>query len=453
MPQLSLEKALQETLTQALEENRLIVWYDEGVTLEPIVDQTIPRNTELIKYEGSFLKIRVQIEEEENLGKKRIIYIPRKPPKESWIRDYELFGEKIELNLPKILRDKFQLQTTPQASQILTPSNCRRLTKMWNKILGQVKLPLTMEQIEEASIATLLGQPSKFDIERAVLTFLEDPDSIKERLEKSGLKQVFLNILELNGLPKMEALDPNRTAAALLLSELVCNSKIIEEGYENILPEPSRRQFWANTVHTWASNTTLLESFFQWSQKTESEYNIKDLAMGQKGMEEVESFQAVDNALLEEIKARTEEGGIERILENAAYIEKVAAIRIDKIWSREGRVKDWPVLQKSVEMLKQIEKSLREEDRTKLLPNYFEELWMIDQLFRDISPYRRNLDRTIRSNIIDPVTERYQKWLQEINEALAQQVAEQKKWPLPGIQPQTEQPPPSSYQNSSATQK
>jgi len=438
MPKTTLERTLRDMLKEKQEENRSIVWYDEGATLEPIVDQTIPRNTELIKYEGSFLKIRVQIEEEEDLGRKRVIYIPRKPQKESWIRDYELFGEKIELNLPKILRDKFQLKTTPQASQILTPPNCRHLTKMWNKILGQVRLPLTMEQIEEASIAALLGQPSKFDVERAVLTFLEDPDNIKERLEKSGLKQVFLNILDRNGLPKMEDLDSGRTAAALLLSELIFNSEITEEGYENILPEPSRRQFWANTLHTWASNTTLLESFFQWSQKTESEYNIKDLAIGQKGIEDVESFQAVDSALLDEIKARTEEGGIKGILENATYIEKVAATRIDKVWSREGRVKDWPVLQKSVEMLRQIEKSLREEDRTQLLHNYFEELWIIDQLFRDISPYRRNLDRTIRSNIIDPVTERYQKWLQETNEALAQQVAQQKKWPLPGIQPQTD---------------
>jgi len=438
MPQPNLEKALRETLTQKLEESKLIVWYDEGATLEPIVEQTTPRNAELVKYDGSYLKIRVHIEEEEDLGKNRVIYIPRKPPKESWIRDYELFGEKIELSLPKILRDKFHLQTKPQASQILTQPNCRRLTKMWNKALGQVRLPLTMEQIEEASIAALLGQPSKFDVERAVLTFLEDPDDIKERLEKSGLKQVFLSILERNGLPKMEDLDPGRTAAAILLSELVCNSEITGEGYENILPEPSRRQFWANTVHTWASNTTLLESFFQWSQKTESEYNIKDLAMGQKGIEEVEAFQAIDNALLEEIKARTEEGGIEGILENADYIVKVAATRIDKVWSREGKMKDWSVLQKTVEMLRQIEKSLKEEDRTRLLPNYFEELWMIDQLFRDISPYRRNLDRTIRSNIIEPVTERYQKWLQETNEDLAQQVAVQNKWPLNGIPLQTE---------------
>jgi len=437
MPQLTLKKAIRETITNKLEENRLILWYDEGGTLEPIVEHTIPKNTELIKYDGSYLKIRIQIEQEEDLGKKRVIYIPTKPPKQSWIRDYELFGEKIELNLPKVLRDKFQLKTTPRASLTLTPPNCRRLARRWNEVLGVVRPPLTMEQIEEANIAALLGQPSKFNLERALLTFLEDPDDITQKLEKSGLKQVFLDILERNGLPRMEDLDASRIAAALLLSELVCKSDIDGEGFKNILPDPGRRQFWANIVHTWASNTTLLDSFFQWSQKTESQYNIKDLVIGRHGIEEVESFQAIDNALLEEIKARIDEGDVKGLLDNAKYIEKVAGTRVNKVWTREGKVKEWFLLLKSLEILKRIEKSLKE-DKTKLLIDYFQHFWRIDQLFREISPYKRTIDRSMRLKIIEPVTEKYQKWLKKTNEELTDQVADLKKWPLPDIQPQTD---------------
>jgi len=143
---------LRDLLSDRLEENRLLVWYDPGGTLEPIVEHSVPRQTQLIKYGGSFLKLRIQIEQEGHLGKKRIIYIPTKPQKQSWIKDYELFGEKMELNLPKILREKFKLQTTERTQVLFTPSNCKRLSESWNQVLKNIKLPLTMVQLEEAII-------------------------------------------------------------------------------------------------------------------------------------------------------------------------------------------------------------------------------------------------------------------------------------------------------------
>ena len=113
-----------------------MVWYDEGGTIESIIDQAVTKDIDLVKYEGSYLQIRAETEKEGNLGKKRLIYVPRKPIKPSWLRDYELFGEKVESTLPKLLHEIFGLKAKPEVSTALTPANCRRLAGKWDEIFG-----------------------------------------------------------------------------------------------------------------------------------------------------------------------------------------------------------------------------------------------------------------------------------------------------------------------------
>lgn len=149
-------------------QTKILIWYDEGATLAPMIEKVIPSSTELIVYKGSYLQIREKIEKDGNLSKSRVIYIPQLPLKKSWLRDYELFGERIELDLPKLLRDLFQLNSTLQSNTLLTPSNCRRLALKWNHVLGEIEPPITLEQLEEASISALLDQTSRFDLKKTI---------------------------------------------------------------------------------------------------------------------------------------------------------------------------------------------------------------------------------------------------------------------------------------------
>ena len=436
MASLSLTEAIKNLLERKFSENNILVWYDAGGTLEPVIDKAIPENVSLIKYEGSYLQIRVRIETEGDLEKKRLIYVPRKPLKPSWLRDYELFGEKIETNLPKLLTEVFGLRTKPELATILTPANCRRLATKWDEVMGKVDLPLGEEDLEEGLVAALLDQSSKFDVQKAVLTLLGYSEDVKTRLEKSGLKQIFLKLLQRNGFPPLEELEPKRIAATLLLSELIYNSKgIEEEGLKDTLVDKKFRKFWSNAVHEWASNTTLIESFIQWSQKIEKDYNIKERIFGVKEITNAESFKAVDDVLLEEIMARVSSRGLKGILENAKFIEKLAEIRDNKIWAREGIVKEWKVLRKALTLLKGIEDSLKKlvSREASLLEDYFNQLWMLDQIYRELMSLEKDAKYPVRSAFIEPVAQRYQKWLEKINEAFTQEVSAFGKWPLEGI--------------------
>lgn len=436
----NLKEAIENTLDKKFSENTMLVWYDSGGTIEPIIYQTVPKNVALYKYKGSYLQIRAEIEKEGDLGKKRLIYVPRKPLKPSWLRDYELFGEKIETSLPKLLHEVFGLKAKPDLTAVLTPANCRRLASKWDEVLGRVEPPLGEEMLEKGLVAALLDQTSKFNVQKATLTFLAYPEEVKERFEKSGLKQIFLNLLHKNGLPLMNELDAKRVAATLLLSEFIFNSKGMEEKeLEAVLAEKKFRKFWADTVHEWAANATLVESFLQWSQRVESEYKIKEKIIAVEGIEHVESFKAIDDALLEEIEARVGTKGAQGILENAEFIEKIARARENKVWTRERKIEEWKVLRKATDLLRDIEDSVAKISHRKvsLTEDYFNQWWSLDQIYRELASLEKDVRYSVRSAFIEPVAQRYQVWLQKTNKAFTQEVATWQKWPPPNILSQT----------------
>ncbi len=436
----NLKEAIRNILNKKFSENRIGVWYDPGGTIEPIIDQTIPQDVVLIKYEGSYLQIRAKIEKAGHVGKKRLIYIPRTPPTPSWLRDYELFGERIEASLPKLLYENFGLRAKPDLAAILTPANCRRLASKWDEVLGRVKPPLDEQKLKESLIAALLDQSSRFDAQKAVLKFLAYPEDVKKRLENSGLKQTFLTLLHRNGLPSMDELDAKRIAATLLLSELIFNSEGVEEkGLETVLAEKKFRKFWSDAVHEWAANATLVESFLQWSQTIESEYNIKKKITGVRRIEDVESFKAVDDALLEEIEARVATEGAKGILKNAEFIEKIVEARKNKVWAREGKIKEWKVLRRAVDLLRAIESSLAKvaQGNVSFTEAYFQQGWRLDQIYRELASLEKEVRYSVRSTFIEPAAQKYQILLEKTNKAFTEEVATLKRWPPEGVLSQT----------------
>jgi len=412
----------------------MLVWYDAGGTIESMIYQIVPKDVDLIKYDGSYLQIRAKIEKEGDLQKKRLIYIPQKRIKPSWLRDYELFGERMETNLPKILHDSFGLKTNPELASALTSANCKRLANQWDDVLVRVEPPLSEEKLEEALVAALLDQSSRFDIKNAILEFLRQPEEIKTKLEKSGLKQIFLKLLHKNGIPHLNELEAKQVAATLLLTELIFNSKGVDEKeLEPLLAEEKFRKFWSEAVHEWTTNSILIESFLNWSQKIEKEYDIKERISGIREIEDVESFKAVDNVLLNEIETRVSIKGAKGILENAEFINKIAKVREKKVWTREEKIKEWNVLIKIVELLRGIESSLAKITDNGILftESYSNHWWKLDQIYRKLASHEKEVEDSIRSAFLKPVASKYQSWLEKTNKAFTKKVNSLQKWPLP----------------------
>jgi len=445
----NLKKILKTVLTEAFSNTTpLVVWYDNGGTLENLVEYATPKDVELIKYKGSYLKIRAKIEQEKSFKKKRLIYIPEKPPEPSWLRDYEIFGNRLDIDLPAVLSQYFRLGMDRDLKNTLQPPNCRRLTIRWDEVLGEVETPLNPEMLKQALLATIFEQPHEFDSKRAIFTYLKHHETISPALKKSRLSEIFLEILrdEYGYKPARaeQTIDPKRLAATILLTEFVLNSGgVAEKEFSDILPPKKERKFWASLVPQWVSNEECKDSFIQWSQQLEKEYDISTKVRGRPEIENVTSFKAVDEALLEEILTRTGNEGLKGIRKNFTFIKALAKKREQEIWSRSELFPEWKAIILAMCLLQDIQESLttieKTPDATLLFEKYSKEdgWWRIDQIYRDLATIDAPIKPKVRQLFINLPREQYQEWLRKLNNAFTIDIEKQQKWQINGFTTQT----------------
>lgn len=445
MTKQNLKTVLKTALTEAFSNNTpIVVWYDNGGTLESHVEHATPKNVELIKYQGSYLKIRAKIEQEKDFKKKRLIYVPEKAPDPSWLRDYEIFGNRLDMDLPTVLSQYFRLGIDRELRNILKPPNCRRLAKRWDEVLGDIETPLSPDALKKALLATIFEQPHEFDPKRAIFTYLKHHDTLSSTLEKYGLSKIFLEILreEYGYKPTTgeQTVNPKRLAATILLTELVFNTGgLAEKEFSDILPAKKERKFWASLVPQWASNEDFKENFIQWSQQLEKEYDVLTKVRGRPEIENVTSFKAVDEALLEEILTRIGNEGLKGIRKNATFIKTLAQKREQQIWSCSGLFPEWKPIILAMDLLQGIQESLTtlEEisDATSLVENYTKDngWWRIDQLYRDLATIDAPIKPKVRQLFIDLPREQYQEWLRKLNNIFTIDIEKRQEWQIKGV--------------------
>jgi len=442
MTKQNLKTVLQTAINEAFSNNTpIVVWYDNGGTLQTLTEQATPKNVELIKYQGSYLTIRVQIETEKDFKKQRLIYVPEKAPEPSWLRDYEIFGNRLDLDLPTILNQYFRLPLDKELKTILTPSNCRRLAPRWDEILGDIETPLTPDKLKQALLSTIFEQPHQFDIKHAIFTYLKHHDTLSQKLQKTNLNQTFLQLLQdqygYKPTQNEQTPNPKRLAATILLTELVQNSQgLVEKEFSDILPAKNKRKFWATLVSEWASNEDYKENFTQWSQQLEKEYDIPTKVKGRPETENANSFKAIDEALLEEILLRIGNEGLKGIRKNLTYIKTIQQKRQDSIWSRLELFPEWKIINLSINLLESIQESLtileKSPDTTALLENYTKDdgWWQIDQLYRELATIDSPVKPKVKDLFIDMPKEQYQEWLRKVNNTFTLAIEKQQKWQI-----------------------
>jgi len=442
MTKQNLKTVLQTAIKEAFSNNTpIVVWYDNGGTLQTLVEHTTPKNVELVKYQGSYLTIRVQIETEKDFKKQRLIYVPEKAPDPSWLRDYEIFGNRLDLDLLTILNQYFRLPIDKELKTILTPSNCRRLATRWDEILGETETPLTPDKLKQALLATIFEQPHQFDVKHAIFTYLKHHDTLTQTLEKSNLAQTFQQLLQdqygYKPAQNEQTINPKRLAATILLTELVHNSQgLAEKEFSDILPAKNQRKFWATLVNEWATNEDYKENFTQWSQQLEKEYDIPTKVKGRPETENATSFKAIDEALLEEILTRIGNEGLKGIRKNLTYIKTLTQKRQEHIWSRLEIFQEWKIINLSLQLLESIQHSFtiieKTPDATTLLENYNKEdgWWHIDQLYRELASIDTPVNPKAKELFIDTPKEQYQEWLRKLNNTFTLSIEKQEKWQI-----------------------
>jgi hypothetical protein len=441
----SLLKTIQNIATEHLRDSPILVWYDEGGTLVDVVPKAAPKRYNFIQFTGSYLAIRTRIEEEDpEFKKKWFIYIPEKSQEPSWIQDYELFGSRVDLTLERILVENFGLTSNRWLKKLLSGHRGRALAANWEEVMKEAQPPITQEQIERGLLAIAFNLGPNYSIGRAILEYVTYPDIYDEELARLGLHQVFgENIQKEMGLklPTTSKVPPETLAAALLLSELVVNSKGLgAQEFQELLPDEDNRLKWVKLTNEWLKHSDLRDGFIRWSQQIERKYAVKSKLSGLERLINVISFASVDEVLIQELCARVSEG-VEAFSKHIKTIEHVAEARKRSIWAEEMKVNVWDVIATAAHLFSSCQsaitslKEMANADFKEYLDRYVADdgWWTIDDFYRHLASYDERVDERVSKLFIEPASMVYGEWLRNLGVKFAESASKLSTWTATGI--------------------
>ena len=185
----TLTRGIAETLETHLAGKPIVVWYDRDGALSGVIQEAVPSGANFIQLDGSYLRIRERVENDDpNFSKKWVIYVPEAPLDPSWIRDYEMFGQKVELDLERVLAAKLGLTIDQTMHHLLSGNRGRLLVSHWNDVFGPGEVKLDRETIIQALLKIAFKMYHDFSPGKAVLEYASFPDQYRASLERLGLQ-------------------------------------------------------------------------------------------------------------------------------------------------------------------------------------------------------------------------------------------------------------------------
>jgi hypothetical protein len=430
----------------------VLVWYDEDGALSEILSQAISRDISLIKWDGSYLRIRKIIETEDpELERKWLVYVPESARNLSWLKDYEtIIGCKFEYTLKKLLADHFDLELDAELSQLLAGQTGKLLTIHWEEVMGLARPPIVKQQIVRALLASLFGLGVNFTVGRAILEYISFPEKYRGELSQLGLQKVFAEMIRtelgLSSLPLSESVDVSKLAAGILLSELVLRSKGMgAKEYAHLLPSESMRERWVQLADEWRNDSRLADKFKTWSETLATQYDVRGKLVGFQ-VASVMSFAVVDEILLDEIYSRLDSGDLQDLIAQGNTILAVAEARSETTWADSLPGKNWKSIGLAVRLLLGCKDSLeslhstRSKDLNGQITSYLagEGWWLLDRIYVELLSEGPMNDEKIKRVFIEPANVMYAEWLNQLNLDFSECVSAISRWPPKNVMAQTD---------------
>jgi hypothetical protein len=434
-----LTRGIRDTLETLLVDKPIVVWYDPEGTLSGVVQEAIPSAANLVQLDGSYLRIREMIETgDPNFIKKWIIYVAESPLDPSWIRDYEMFGGRVELSLERILIEKLGLTSDQRIRQLLNGNAGRLLVAHWNEVFGSGEVRLDREVIADALLKIAFKMYHDFSPGKAVLEYVSFPDQYRASLELLGLQETFAELVDESlGLRSASPVPAKSLVLAVLFSEawVHSNGKLANE-FENLLPPVDKRNKWAELCREWQENLRQRDSFTRWSHEIEAEYAIREKLAGLNELVNVTSFRVVDDLLVEQLAIQS--ASSEPATGFQETVRKVALTRSKVIWSAIGYTHVWNVLLSAIALRERSDLAtslLKSENlsSSRLVELYVssEGWWRIDQSYRVLSAMAE-VDERIRRSFVDPSISAYLRWLDLVTMRFSEAISQSKEWKIGG---------------------
>jgi len=416
-----------KTLFERQGEDGIVVWYDAGGTLSELVDEVVPKGVGLIKFDGSFLALRFELESKSpDLTGKWLIYVPEKPLQESWLRDFELLGERIEMDLLSLLQRQCNLPVTSVLTDLLRsrPENSKRLVRKWEQLMGD--RAITGSEIINGLLAIAFGL-NLWDIRDAVLSFLCE-QNWQERLGKQGLWEIWRKSLQEH-FGWTDAETPNderdlkaKVQAAILLADLICSDPSLAHRFPFVPSEERKRQALSELAKRWRDSTTWQAVYRNAANEVERQYNLRDILSLNEAMVHAETFKVIDDLWVQELRMAVYPDG-SNFGEKVENLERIAEARKRLFWSQHDdalknfweavrlAVKIW---RKSQDAIRMSEKLQRVEEFTK---HYTDDWWQLDYWALQLASVQTSLDGEDKNRFVKPAWVAYRRFLDSVNRA------------------------------------
>jgi hypothetical protein len=300
---------IRSELTQAFDhqgEHGIVVWYDAGGTMSEVVDEVIPEGVNLVKFDGSFLALRFELENKSpDLSGKWLIYVPEKPLQESWLRDFELLGERLEMDFLSLLQRCCNLPVTSVLVDLLRnrPENSKRLARSWEQLIGN--RTVTENEIVDALLALAFGLTS-WDFKDAILLFLCE-QNWQEKLSEQGLWEIWRKRLQEHfgwndaETPPDERDLKRKVQATVLLADLVCFDLSIADRFPFVPSDLTKRQALSQLARRWRDSTTWQAVYRNVAGEVERQYNLRNITLNE-ALVEAETFKVIDDLWVQEMR-------------------------------------------------------------------------------------------------------------------------------------------------------
>lgn len=425
------------TLQQLLKEDfkrqgshGLIVWYDPGGTMQSLLASAAPQDIRLKQFEGSYLALRFQVENEDpHLSQRWLIYVPEPSRKESWLRDWELIGAHWEMDLLDLLHRYADLPITPQSKSLLRshPQNAHLLAQRWSDLMENQAVNL--DNISKALLAMALGL-SGWQTEQAVFELLRS-DDLKERLSPNGLWETFCQILWEFGAwegdpPAREDVLRKRFQASILLSELIQSYPDISDRFSDVLPGANRRGIFAGMARLWREREDLRSTYLKAAHKVEKEYKLGDLLIPNEELLSVETFSGIDE-LWRHVAVESVAVDGSNYAEKAAQVHKIAQNRSQYFWARQSKASYWEPIEYAARLYEGCRQAMTQElsSLEDLIHAYTVDggWWLLDYYALVSAAHAGNLREAERARLLYPAWRVYGEYLHQVNLAFAGAVA------------------------------
>jgi hypothetical protein len=352
----------------------LILWYDDTASLASIVQDAKPIGTNLLYFDGSYLKLRLALERDDpDFLQRWIVYIPEARPAESWLLDWELLGVRWELDLLEFLHRKFNIGITQDLADILRnrPQNARDLVREWATIFGDRNV--TEAIVFDALLAVGFGL-KQWQINEALLVFLKG-DVGKKELESRGLWKIWRKrLIEWTGWTDAsddESILRSQLEAGILLSELTESIPEFGPRFSQLLPSESRRPVVAALARDWRDREYFRDSYIDATRKVEHEYELIDVLTVDERLLRLDTFYVIEELGRREVNNLVGPDGT-NLDRKVGRIREIAERRDKLFWGRIGRAPFWRPLELASRLYEGSRKAISEAEALSSIDDFTE---------------------------------------------------------------------------------